>query len=79
MIETMRDALGRFSEGFSLTRSELHRVKEAERINCDNDLAILGGYSVASRVYKSAEIPGLLSRIRRGLENVLLSNHDPRG
>lgn len=67
----MRKAMERFTEGFSLTELELKAVEEAERKNAENDEAIAGGYSVASRKNSVPEIPGLIDRIHRGISKVL--------
>ena len=63
----------RFTEGFSLTESELKALEEAERKNAENDEAIVGGYSVASRKHSAPDVPGLIDRVHRGISKVLNS------
>ena len=67
----MQKTIDRFSEGFALTDEERKALQEAERKNAEDEEAIAGGYSVASRKRSAPEIPGLIDRIHRGISKIL--------
>jgi hypothetical protein len=76
MVESIFHAWEQFKEGVSLTSSEIVESNQAERTNRENDEAIEGGYSVSPRIYRTAEIPSLLDRLRRGFRNVFSADCD---
>jgi hypothetical protein len=71
MVNEIEKACERFCEGFLLSEGEQRELEKAILINRENDEAVLGGYSVSSRIYRTPKIPGILERVRRGLGALL--------
>ena len=71
MVKAIVHAWEQFKEGASLTLEERLEVEQTQRTNRENDEAILGGYSVSPRIYRTPKIPGILERVRRGLGALL--------
>ncbi len=70
MIERAKKTWSRFLEGYALTPVEKRDYDECMDENRDNVEAIRGGYSAASRKWRTPEIPDFLERIRRGIKHL---------
>ena len=71
MPSFLGDTLSRFKEGFAYTPEEQKEIERCDRICVESLEAIQGGYSVASRRFPNPEVPDLLDRVRRGLQQAL--------